>query len=58
MKGQTIAWIQFEVEVEDDDGSVIRVNTVDKAFNSQMMEVFEGNDLGEVIDKMFAHMMT
>ena len=56
MKAQTIAWIRFKVEVENEDGSVIRVETVDKAFNSRMMEVFQGSDLGKVIDEMFAHM--
>ena len=35
-KVQTTAWIQFKVEVKDENGSVVRVDTVDKAFNSQM----------------------
>ena len=35
-KVQTTAWIQFEVE----DGGIIKVDAVKKAFNSQMMEVF------------------
>ena len=29
---------------------------VDKALNSQMMEVFQGSDLGEIINKMLTHM--
>ena len=41
VKAQTIAWIRFKVEVKDEDTSVIRVETVDKAFNSRMMEVFQ-----------------
>ena len=51
-------WIQFMVEVEDVDGDIIRVNTVDKAFNSQMVEVFQGSDLSEIIKEMFPHMRT
>ena len=39
-KVQTTAWIQFEVEVEGEDGGYIKVNAVKKAFNSRMMEVF------------------
>ena len=34
MKVQTTAWIRFKVEVEDGDSNVVRVNTVDKVFNS------------------------
>ena len=37
VKVQTIAWIRFKVEVEGQDGSVMRVNIVDKAFISQMV---------------------
>ena len=37
VKVQMTAWIQFKVEVEDGDESIIRVNTVDKAFNNWMM---------------------
>ena len=29
-----------------------------KAFNSQMMEVFQGSDLGKIIEEMLAHMKT
>ena len=42
---QTTAWIQFKVELEDGDGDIVRVDMVKKAFNSQMMEVFQGSDL-------------
>ena len=56
MKIKTTAWIRFKVEVEDEDGNVIRVDTVDKAFNSRMKEMFQGSNLDEVIDELFAHM--
>ena len=56
VKVQTIAWIRFKVEVDGQDGSVMRVNIVDKAFISQMVEVFKGNDLGEIFEEMFPHM--
>ena len=46
VKVQTAARIHFKVEIKDGDGSIVRVNTVDKAFSSQMMEVFQGTDLG------------
>ena len=29
---------------------------VKKVFNSQMTEVFQGSDLGKIIEEMFAHM--
>ena len=57
-KVQTTAWIRFKVEVGDGDRNIIRVNMVDKAFNSRMMEVFQGSNLNEVISKMFIHMQT
>ena len=31
---------------------------VKKAFNSRMMEVFQGSDFGKIIEEMFAHMST
>ena len=55
-------WIQFkievtvEVEVEDVDGEVVRVDTVKKAFNSQMTKVFQESDLDEITKEIFAHM--
>ena len=36
---QMITWIRFMVEVEDENGNVIGVNMVEKAFNSQMMDI-------------------
>ena len=55
---QTTAWICFRIEDEDADGNTIIVETVDRPFNSRMMEVFHGSDLNELIDQMFAHMRT
>ena len=55
-KVQTISWIRFKVEVQD--GDVIRVDKGNKTFNSLMMEVFQGRNLDEGINKMFAHMRT
>ena len=55
-KVQTTIWIRFKVDVEDGDGNMIRVNAVNKALNSWMMEVFKGSNLNEIINKMFAHM--
>ena len=43
-KVQMTARIRFKVEVEDGDGKVIRVDRVDKVFNSQMIEVFKGSN--------------
>ena len=53
---QMTAWIQLKVEIEGEDGSVITANEVRKAFNSRMMEVFQGSELDEIIEEMFAHM--
>ena len=50
-------WIR-EVEVEDGDGSTVRDEMVDKAFKRQMMEVFQGRHLDEIINEMFVHMRT
>ena len=55
---QTTTWILFKVEVKGEDGSIIKVDMVKKAFNSQMTEVLQGSDLGEMINEMFAHMKT
>ena len=48
VKVQTTAWILFKIEVEDGDRNVVGVDTVDKAFNSRMTEVFKGSDLNEI----------
>ena len=53
---QTTAWVQFKIETEGKDGSIIKVDEVKKAFNSQMAEVFQGSDLSEIIKEMSIHM--
>ena len=58
VKVQMTTWVRFKVEVEDGDGNIVRVDTVKKAFNSQIMEAFQGSDLGEIIKEVFAHMET
>ena len=45
---QTTSWIRFMVvEVEDENGNVIGVDGVEKAFNSQMTDIFQGSDLNK-----------
>ena len=51
-KVQTAAWIRFRMEVEDENG----VDSIDKAFNSRMMEIFQGSNLNEIVNEMLAHM--
>ena len=46
------------IEVEDENRSVVRVDMLDKTFNSQMMEVFQGSNLNEIMDEMLPHMRT
>ena len=58
MAKEMTAWIQLKAEVEGEDGSIIRVNMVDEVFNSQMMEVFQGSNLGKISEEMFTHMRT
>ena len=55
---QMTTWIRFMVEVQDENGNVIGVNRVEKAFNSRMTDIFQGSDLNEIIEEMFAHMKT
>ena len=38
---QTTSWIRCEIEVEVGDGNVIKVNTIDNAFNSQTTSLQE-----------------
>ena len=57
-KVQTTTWIQFKVEAEGEDGSVIKVDEVRKVFNNRMIAVFQGSYMGEIIEEMFAHMRT
>ena len=58
LKVQTTIWILFKIEVEGEDGSITKVDEVKKVFNSQMMEVLKGSDLGKIIEKMLTHMKT
>ena len=44
--------------VEDENGNIIGVDRVDKAFNSWMTDIFQGSDLNEIIEEMFTHMKT
>ena len=37
---QTTTWIRFTQSLEDDFGNIIGVDTVEKAFNSRMTEIF------------------
>ena len=55
---QTTAWIRFIQALEDDFENVIGADRVEKAFNSRMMEIFQGSDLNEIIDEMLTHMKT
>ena len=34
VKVQPTAWIRFKIEVKDEDGNIIRVDMVDKAFST------------------------
>ena len=56
VKVHTTAWIQFKVEVRGEDGSVIKVDEVRKVFNNLMTVVFQGSNMGEIIEEMFTHM--
>ena len=47
------AWIRFMVEYEDGI-----INRVRLPFNSWMMDIFQGSDLNEIMNEMFAHMKT
>ena len=51
-------WIRFMVEVENENGSIIGVDMVEKAFNSQMTDVFQGSDFNQTVNGMFTHMKT
>ena len=55
---QITVWVRFRVEVEGEDEDIIRVNKVNKAFNSWMTEVFLGSDLHEIMEEMIAYMRT
>ena len=55
---QTTAWIRFRMEVEDENGNVIGVDRVSLPFNSRITEVFQGSNLNEIVNEMFAHTKT
>ena len=55
---QTTAWIRFRQALEDDFGNIIGVNRVELFFNSWIMDIYEGSDLNEIVNEMFAHMQT
>ena len=48
---QTTTWIRFRIEHEDR-----KIDRVRLPFNSRMMEIFQGSDLNEIVNVMFAHM--
>ena len=57
-KIQTTTWIKWrkeELSIINEEPDVILVN---KAFNSNMTEVFQGSDLNEVLNEIFAHIKT
>ena len=55
---QMTTWIRFMVEVENEHGNVIGVDRVEKAFNSQMTDMFQGSDFNEIVYGIFTHMKT
>ena len=55
---QTTAWIRFRVEVEDENRNIIEVDRVRLAFNSRMMEIFQGSNLNEIVNEMLSHTKT
>ena len=42
--------------MEDENGNVTGINRFKKAFNSRMMEIFQGSNLNEIVNEMLAHM--
>ena len=55
---QATASIRFMVELEDEIGSVIEVDRVEKAFNGRMTDIFQSSNLNEIVNEMFTHMKT
>ena len=53
---QTTAWIRFRQALEDDFGNVIGFDRVELPFNCRMTEIFQGSDLNDTVNEMFAHM--
>jgi len=54
LKIQTTMWIKFTKEIAESNEKI----DVDKAFNSRMTQVFQGNNLDEILEDMFSHMKT
>ena len=50
LRVETTTWIRFMVEVEGENGNVIGVDRVEKAFNSQMTDIFQSSDLNEIVN--------
>ena len=55
---QKTAWIRFRQALEDDFGNIIGVNRVELPFNSRIMDIYQGSNLNEIVNEMFAHMNT
>ena len=55
---QMTAWIRFRQALEDVLGNITGYDRVRLPFNSRMTEIFQGRDLNETVDEMFAHMRT
>ena len=53
---QTAAWIRFMVEVDDENGKAIRVDSFKLPFNSWMTEIFQSSDLKEIVSRMLSYM--
>ena len=52
---QTTAWIRFIQSLENDFGSVIGLDRVEKPFNSRMTEIHQGSNLNEIASEMLAY---
>ena len=50
---QTTTWIRFRIEFKDGINDRVRL-----PFNSRMTDIFQGSDLNEKVNGMFAHMKT
>ena len=50
LRVETTTWMRFMVEVEGENGNVIGIDRVEKAFNSQMTDIFQSSDLNEIVN--------
>ena len=55
---QTTAWIRFIQALEDDFGNIIGSDRIALPFNSRIMDIYQGSNLNEIVNEMFAHMQT